>query len=552
MGLLDRRRIVLGLALILCLSLLGRWATRPDDAGKVRPAAEDSAFIAGSPGSAPAPALAGAAADVPPATDDPISKFGTLRGRVIDAVTRAPVPEFEVEFQGTQPTKVGDEAPGARRFRAVDGRFEWQYVPPGRWTVTASAPGYQRFELIDLLISSGDTAPEIVLPLRRGYRLRGRVYDELSGAGIASASVSFRESDVGRFEDDFRSRVRVSSAKDGSFVLEGVPAGRVTLDVDAQDYAGRELTIAVDDDASPLEIALSAGGTIAGHLAGADGVTPVAGSAGLFNLDDGFGGTGRTGEAGEFSFQHLAPGRYQLTGQAEGGSATREIVLARNQRIEGIVLALSAGRSIRGVVTGLRPADLKRVSISLRGGRDAGNPYAEVGVDEGGGFVLPSIQPGPVQVVADVSMRRQVSRTIEMPANSDITIQLDFPPGARLSGRVTRDGKPLSNLSIEPRPVVEHDVYVYGASTSEDGSFVIEDLADGEYHVMAGTYRSKLVRVSGDTVFDIDVPLAQLSGRVLEETGKVPLVGATVDLWPAEPGSSGSRRYGQSDHFGQF
>ena len=179
----------------------------------------------------------------------------------------------------------------------------------------------------------------------------------------------------------------------------------------------------------------------------------MAGAAGLFNLDEGFGGTGRTGEAGEFSFQHLAPGRYQLTGQAEGGAATQEIVLARNQRIEGIVLALSAGRSIRGVVTGLRPADLKRVSISLRRSGDAGNPYADVRVDDRGGFVLQSVQPGPVQVVADVTMRRQVLRTIEIPANSDITVNLDFPSGARLSGRVTRGGKPLSNVWLEPLPV---------------------------------------------------------------------------------------------------
>ena len=114
--------------------------------------------------------------------------------------------------------------------------------------------------------------PEIVLPLRRGHRLHGRVYDEVSGAGIASASIGFRESDVGRFEGDFRSRVRVTSTKNGSFVLEGVPAGRVTLEISAQDYADRELMIAVGDEASPLEIALSAGGMIAGHLAAADGV----------------------------------------------------------------------------------------------------------------------------------------------------------------------------------------------------------------------------------------------------------------------------------------
>ena len=547
MDLLDRQRVVLGLALIVCLILLGRWAMRPDDAVNAPPDPEGLSSIDSPPARAQLPAIAEAASDIAPST-----AFGTLRGRVIDAVTRKPVREFEVQFHGTQATKVGDEAPGARTFRTVDGRFQWEYLPPGDWTLTASAPGYQRFELIGLHILRGDATPEIVLPLRLGNRLRGRIYDEASGAGIAAASVDFRESNTGRFEGKWRSRIRVTSAKNGSFVLEGVPPGRVTLGISAQDYAGRELDVVVGNETSPLEIGLSVGGTIAGRLTAADGITPVAGTAGLFHLDQGSGGTSRTGEAGEFSFQHLSAGRYQLTGQAPDGAVTREVVLASNQSIEGIVLALSAGRSIRGVVTGLRPKEMKRLSISLRRDGDAGNPYAEVGVDDGGAYALHGVQPGRAQVVADVTMRRQVSKTIEMPANSDITVNLDFPSGARLSGRVTRGGKPLSGVWLTPRPAVEQPVFVYGTSTSKEGKYVVEDLAAGEYDVWVDDYKSRPVQVSGDTVFDIDVPLAQLSGRVLEEGGKVPVVGADVDIWPAEPGSSRIRLHDRSDHFGQF
>lgn len=549
---LTRQRLILGFALIVCLALLGRWAMLRDEAANARPEAESPASVASPPATAHLPSLVEAASDVALSTRKSVPAFGTLRGRVVDALTRKPVQEFEVQFLGTQATKVGDEAPGARTFRAVDGRFEWEYLPPGTWTVTASAPGYQRFEFIGLEILKGKATPEVVLPLRAGHILRGRVYDEASGAGIAAASIAFRESDTGRFEGNFRSRVRVTSAKNGSFELQGVPPGRVTLEIGAQDYAGRELEIIVGDETSTLEVGLSPGGTIAGRLTAADGITPVTGAVGLFNLDQGFGGTGRTGEAGEFSFPHLAAGRYQLTGQAGNAAVAREVVLANNQRMEGIVLTLSAARSIRGVVTGLRPEDLKRVSISLRRDRDAGNPYGEVGVDDLGAYVLQGVQPGRVQVVADVTMRRQLSKTVEVPADSDITVNLDFPPGARLSGRVTRGGKPLSGVWLTPRPAVEQRVFVYGTSTSKDGVYVMEDLAIGEYVVFVGEYKSRPVQISGDTVFDIDVPLAQLSGRVLEEGGKVPIVGVDVDLWPAEPGSSPIRLHDRSNHFGQF
>jgi hypothetical protein len=549
---LRRQRLVLGFALIVCLALLGRWVISPYEAENAPPDAEKTVSVASPTERVQLPSRAESASDPAPSTRKSASAFGTLRGRVVDALTRKPVQEFEVQFLGTQPTKVGDEAPGARTFRTVDGRFEWEYLPPGTWTVTASAPGYQRFELIGLDILKGEATPEVVLPLRAGHIVNGRVYDEASGAGIAAASIAFRESDTGRFEGNFRSRVRVTSAKNGSFALQGVPHGSVTLEIGAQDYVGRDLDIVVSDKTSTLEIGLSPGGTIAGRLTAADGITPVAGAVGLFNLDQGSGGTGRTGDAGEFSFPNLEAGRYQLTGQAGNAAVAQEVVLANNQRMEEIVLALSAARSIRGIVTGLRAEDLDRVSISLRRDGDAwNNPYGEVGVDDRGAYVLLGVRPGRVQVVAD-TMRRQVSKTVEVPADSDIMVNLDFPSGARLSGRVTRGGKPLSGVWLTPRPAVEQRVYVYGTSTSKEGAYVIEDLATGEYVVFVGDYGSRPVEISGDTVFDIDVPLAQLSGRVLEEGGEVPIVGAEVVLWPTEPDSSQVRLRDRSNHFGQF
>ena len=159
--------------------------------------------------------------------------------------------------------------------------------PLGNGSVTAEATGYQRFNLFGLKLANGEATAEVVLPLRRGHTLRGRVYDGASQVGIASASIGFREGDVGRFEGNWRTRPRGSSSKDGSFVLNGVPPGRVTLEVSANDYASRELDVAVAEDTAPVEIALSSGGMIAGRLTAADGVTPMQGFAGLIRIDRG-------------------------------------------------------------------------------------------------------------------------------------------------------------------------------------------------------------------------------------------------------------------------
>jgi hypothetical protein len=545
-----RHRLLIGSALVASLALLGYWMMRPGDVNAPPPSTPITTSTDWATATAQPPVIEETGSvKAPP---EKKAAFATLRGRVIDAATRKPVREFEVQFHGTQPTKAGEEAPGARTFKSDDGRFEWEYLPAGVWTVTASAAGYQRFELSGVELSRDTATPEIVLPMRRGNMLRGRVYDEDTGVGIGAASISFREASTGRFEGNFRMRVRVESRSDGTFVLDGVPTGRITLDVYAPEHGGRELDVMVDDGTEPVEIALSAGGSIAGRLTLADGVTPVEGAAGLFSLDLHSGVTIRTSAAGEFSFPNLAAGRYQLTGKAQSGGVAREIVLAKSQHIEGMVLALELGSTIRGMVTGLSPDDLRHLRISLRTDGAAGSPYAEVSVDDRGAYVLRGVEAGRAEVVAEVSMRRQLVKTVDVTADSDITVNFDFPKGSRLSGRVTHGGQPVARVWLSPRPAVEQPVYNYGTSTSTDGTYVIENLANGEYVLFVGDFKSKPVEVSGDTVFDIDVPLTHLSGRLVEEGGKVPVVDANVEIWPTEPDAARPRRWDRSNHFGQF
>lgn len=546
---LDRRASILGLAAVAGLALFAWWALHSQET-PVTPQqiveAPPPAIPAVPPAVEPAPDHAAATA--------PATAFGTFRGRVIDAATREPVREFELTFVGTQPTKVGDEAPGARKFRTDDGRFEWQYLPPGRWRVTAEATGYQRFQLFDLQLVKGAATREVVLPLRRGQTLRGRVYDQATNAGIASARISYRDAGQGPYDGDWRMRSSATSDKDGSFALNGVPAGRMTLTVYASEYASREVDVVVADDAALLEIGLASGGLIAGRLTAADGATPVAGFVGLFHLEQGeSGGTARSGATGEFSYPHLAAGTYRLTGSGPGGTVTREITLADNERIEGIVLALKAGSTIRGRVTGLRPEELKRLSVTAQGAAHMALPNGAASINERGEYELRGVQPGRVRLSADVSMRRQISRTVDVPANSDVTVDLDFPRGVRLSGRVTQQGKPLARVSLSPRSaVLDDNLFIYGASTSANGEYVMEGLPTGEYFIRIDGYRTRSFKVASDMVFDIDVPAAQLAGRVLEEDGKVPIVEAAVDLWPAESPAEWIRLYDRADHFGRF
>jgi hypothetical protein len=547
---MRRQKIFLIAVLVLGALALGRWLMLVEDAVDAPPAPAPSVQVEPEPAATPAPAVAEAEQVVEEKAPPP--EGAILRGRVVDVATREPVRKFTLQFHWDRSTGAR-EAPPAKTFETDDGRFEWE-TTPGVWALIATARGYQRFELEGLQLKQGATTQEILVPLRHGHTVQGRVYDEASGAGIAAASVNFRESETHRFAPNWRIRQQfaVRTKKNGSFVLDGVAPGRTTLSAYADGYAGREVEVVVGDETEPVEIALFVGGSISGRLTAADGVTPIAGSAGLYVLDEGHGSSSRTKESGEFSFSNLPPGRYRVTGQSDEGSAEQEITLAANERIEGIVLALGGGYRIRGVVTGVKPEDLERVRILWHGGSGGPVPSTNFRVDARGAYELRGVPPGRIMMSAEIPGHRLLSRTVEMPRDRDLTVNFEFPRGARLSGRVTHRGKPVVGQMVNPRePKSPGELFLFGARTNEQGQYVIEDLPPGEYFIRINNYRSRLFKISDDMVFDMDVPGAQLTGRVVEDGGKVPVAGAEVVIWWAEDPAQ-IRQYSVTDQLGRF
>jgi hypothetical protein len=322
------------------------------------------------------------------------------------------------------------------------------------------------------------------------------------------------------------------------------------LTVSAKEYAIRELDVIVDEKTSTVDVGLSTGGSISGYLTAMDG-SPVAGSAHLGNSDQRMGYSHDTSEAGEFSFKQLPAGRYRLTGRADRGTVSQDIVLAHNQRIEGIVLALGKGRSVRGVVRGVPPEKFKEVFILLRS--DGRRETFTSKVDDQGAYAMNGVPPGRAHLEAHFSMNRELGKTVEVPTDADLTVDFDFARGVRLSGRVMRAGTPVSGVTVWAFPAEERGSSMNRAETSAKGMYEIESLVEGDYRVSveAGAGVVRRVRLSGDTVFDIDVPSTQLAGRVLEDDNTVPIVGAGIHVVGAKA-DPWIRVYKESDHFGQF
>lgn len=537
-----RAALLLSVVVITCL-VIAWWALRSDEL----PVQSSLPSVAAAPAE-PQPAPV---ADKP-APAKPLAIFATLRGHVIDAATRQPVREFELRFAEWGRSAPDQDVPAAQKFRSDDGSFEWQRIPRGQWGLIAEAAGFQRF-LTELKFVPGQTTQEVIIPLVRGYTLQGRVFDQASGAGIASAYIASRVTGQGRHEGQWRLRPSTQSRAGGEFVLNGIPSGRVTVEAGASNYASREIDLTIDESTAPLEIGLLAGGLVAGRLAGPDGSAPVVGTAGIARIDgDRSGYISKTNEAGEFSFPNLTAGTYRLTGRGPGGNVTRDFVLGEGERIEGVILVLRGGRTIRGTITGLSAAELKALSINALPDGDVATVHdIPASINERGEYEVRDVPPGKYHVRADVSMRRQLARKVDVPANADVALDFDFPRGARVTGRVTQRGRPIPGVWLNPRPTTQGEVFNYGARTSANGDYVIENLPPGEYTIRIDGFKSRPFQVNGDTVFDIDAS-PQLAGRILEDNGKVPIAEAELDVWAVDWRSSRTRAFDRSDHYGRF
>ncbi|MBK8975008.1 MAG: carboxypeptidase regulatory-like domain-containing protein [Planctomycetes bacterium] len=105
------------------------------------------------------------------------------------------------------------------------GAFAVRHLPPGTWRITASAPGRQSARSSSLTVRDGAATTVDPLVLAVGHPLALRVVDT-AGAPIAGADVQARSVGGGT---GFRGTA--TSAGDGRCSLDGVPPGRVRIDV---------------------------------------------------------------------------------------------------------------------------------------------------------------------------------------------------------------------------------------------------------------------------------------------------------------------------------
>jgi RNA polymerase sigma-70 factor (ECF subfamily) len=191
-------------------------------------------------------------------------------------------------------------------------------VPSDAFVVAVNARGFARAEVGPIEPAAvGDRLSVVMQPVPS---IAGRV---VSAAGpVAGAEVSlFRQTDQRIEHNGFlvavepSPRDETSSGEDGTFELTPKEGGLLIVRAEKKPWAPTEIVLRnvdVNRGAGGLEIMLSEGGTIEGRVLPLPGRDP-AGTIVAISRGDPFSRTQRVGPDGAYRFEHLMPGRWNVT-----------------------------------------------------------------------------------------------------------------------------------------------------------------------------------------------------------------------------------------------
>ncbi|HEX4352518.1 MAG TPA: carboxypeptidase-like regulatory domain-containing protein, partial [Polyangiales bacterium] len=458
---------------------------------------------------------------------------------------------------------------------AADGDSEIDGAPSGPLTLTIEAEGFARAtRTIELHAGKSEVRFDLFL----GAHLEGRVRDDTERP-VPGAIVTVRPLGGGALAQE--PPWLATTRPDGSFSIDTLPQTRVTIEArGSEEFEPAVIAELELPSEAPVELVLRRTAAITGGVHAADG----SGVAGALVTLAGSGvwpaRTALTGPRGEFRFERVPDGIYELRAERDdavsaplegiaigpGNEARVEIVLMAGQRLRGLVRDIANGRLLPDADIEVSEESLSANPKHVRSGNDGRyvisglRPLAHRITVRANGYVTAQKWATPNDGVFDLELLRagSISGTIQDSTGRPIALAEIEVSGRSVTGYTVRmlgplnevadpsapdsaDAAPASgNLGVTqavPRlPIVSLPSAVRPASGAADGGFrsdarghfQLDGLPPGELVIAArkanfATGRSHPLQLrSGDALHDIviELPVGEpLHGHVVDGRG---------------------------------
>jgi protocatechuate 3,4-dioxygenase beta subunit len=413
-----------------------------------------------------------------------------------------------------------------------EGRFRVEGVAPGKTDLEVNAAGYRFKRLQGFPVPEESNVEGLEISLEKGSVLEIRALDG-RGAPVAGALVEARRIDSpGPEARGFFSQCQTD--EEGRCGLNDIEAGWYNVAARSERHGRAEATLETKTGVNTRELVLSGGVEVSGRVSDENGA-PVP-SAGL-SLQPAGSGDALTvpGSAdGSFRFPAVGDGTFRLSGRAPGfaeTSAPGEIQVG-GREVRGLDLRLSRGATLTGQVLGLGPEELGSVLIfTFRADGALSRPQSG-GVDRQGRYRIDGMGPGAWKVTAQQMEGRGVQEPLQLaPGIREAVLDLQFPTGFTLSGRVLVDRAPAAGAQV----VALAGGKSSQAMTGPDGGFRVSNLPADRYDLLVtdlerGLSTAKSVEVTGDQEITVEIRTGGLRGRISSADTGAPVAGALIQM----------------------